>query len=175
MVVLSLVSDDFLSTAVDRLLLLKPPRFFSLSCAIKERAFYNEEGQRPLRRTLFPLLMSDRTFIATWNRVSMGNSPTIRVTERVGHLILVMRRTLSRACAWNGDRPLRGRCWRGRFRGSALRSRLSLLDRRNAAHLIHPFFKRFFPTEINQCTDNDYFNKEPHKSPSFSEYANGCN
>ena len=56
-----------------------------------------------------------------------------------------------------------------------MRRRLSLLDRRNPAHLIHPFVKRFFPTEINQCTNNDYFNKQPHENPSFSECANGCN
>jgi hypothetical protein len=39
---------------------------------------------------------------------------------------------------------------------------------------MHPFFKRFFPTEINQRTDNDYFNKQPHDNATFSKSRPEC-
>jgi len=34
---------------------------------------------------------------------------------------------------------------------------------------MQPFFKRFFPTEINQRNDKDYFNKQPHGNATFSK------
>jgi hypothetical protein len=43
------------------------------------------------------------------------------------------------------------------------------LARQFAAHLIHRFPKRLFPTEINQGADNKYFGKRAHGKATFSK------
>jgi hypothetical protein len=51
----------------------------------------------------------------------------------------------------------RSRPRRGRHRSNFLRSCLRLFSGHSLPHLIYPFFKGLFPSEINQPTDNKYF------------------
>jgi len=39
-----------------------------------------------------------------------------------------------------------------------------LLDRQPRADVLYRFFKRLFPAEINQHTDNKYFDKRTHSN-----------
>jgi hypothetical protein len=99
-----------------------------------------------------------------------------------GHLApstVVHRRWVSHTSRYQGrQRPgdlVWRRFWRGRGRlgQSFCCRRDSLFDRRAAAHLMQPFFKRFFPTEINQRNNNDYFNKQPHSKGDIVKIQTG--
>jgi hypothetical protein len=46
---------------------------------------------------------------------------------------------------------------RRHWRHNLLWSSLSLFSRHSRAHLIYSFFKRLFPSEIDQPTDDQYF------------------
>ena len=51
---------------------------------------------------------------------------------------------------------------RGRQRHNLLRSNLSLFPSHFRAHLIYLFFKRLFPSKINQSANNQDFNQQSH-------------
>jgi hypothetical protein len=53
----------------------------------------------------------------------------------------------------------RSRSRRGRHGHNLLWSDLSLFSCHSRTCLIYPFFKRLFPSEINQPTDNKYFDQ----------------
>jgi hypothetical protein len=53
----------------------------------------------------------------------------------------------------------RSRYRRGRHRYRLLWSNLSLFSGHPLPHLIYPCFKGLFPSEINQSTDNKYFDQ----------------
>jgi len=68
-------------------------------------------------------------------------------------------------CGWlsyNARHDSRRWCRRGGQRHNLLWSNLSLFSCHFRTHLIYLFFKRLFPSKINQSANNQDFNQQSH-------------